>query len=91
MDLAALPGGELIQRGLDDLERGRVSDAAFLVSIGATRLRTAGLAVSEATLADPEHALYSLLAKSDSNSAHSRYNALIRLLVSFERALECAS
>ena len=35
--------------------------------------------------------LYLLLAEDDSDSAHGRYNALIRRLVSFERALECAS
>jgi len=39
----------------------------------------------------PEHRLYRLLAHSDADSAHSRYNALIRRLVSFERALECVA
>jgi hypothetical protein len=38
----------------------------------------------------PEHRLYELLAGSDSDTAHGRYNALIRRLVSFERAAECA-
>ncbi len=33
----------------------------------------------------PEHRLYELLAVNESDSAHSRYNALIRRLVSFER------
>jgi hypothetical protein len=37
-----------------------------------------------------EHRLYALLAAEDSDSAHSRYNALVRRLVSFERAAECA-
>jgi hypothetical protein len=41
--------------------------------------------------ADPEHRLYALLAEDDSDSAHSRYNAMIRQLVSFERAAECAA
>ena len=35
--------------------------------------------------------LYELLAQEDPDSAHSRYNALIRKLVSFERAAECVS
>ncbi|MFN2467321.1 MAG: hypothetical protein ABR521_04210 [Gaiellaceae bacterium] len=39
----------------------------------------------------PELRLYQLLAAEDSDSAHSRYNALVRRLVSFERAAECAS
>jgi hypothetical protein len=35
--------------------------------------------------------LYHLLVHDAADTAHSRYNALIRRLVSFERALECAS
>jgi hypothetical protein len=32
-----------------------------------------------------------MLAAEDADSAHGRYNALIRQLVSFERAAECAA
>jgi len=39
----------------------------------------------------PEHRLDELLARADTDSAHSRYNALIRRLVSFERAAECVA
>jgi hypothetical protein len=42
-------------------------------------------------LRHPEHRLYDLLAKDDSDSAHSRYNAYLRRLVSYERAAECVS
>jgi hypothetical protein len=38
----------------------------------------------------PEIRLYELLAETEGNAAHGRYNALIRRLVSFERAAECA-
>jgi hypothetical protein len=38
---------------------------------------------------NPEHRLYDLLAGDDPDSAHSRYNAYIRKLVSCERAAEC--
>jgi hypothetical protein len=34
----------------------------------------------------PEHRLYQLLAAAHGDAAHSRYNALLRRLVSFERA-----
>ena len=91
MLLAALPGHELIGEVLADLERGHSSAAAFLVLIGAERLRKAGIAVPHVVSANPEHALYELLASEDPDSAHSRYNALIRQLVSFERAAECAA
>lgn len=91
MRLARYPGGELVQRGLDDLAAGRESEASLLVQVGAPRLRRLGLAVPPAGAASPEHCLYEHLAATDPDSAHSRYNALIRLLVSFERAAECAA
>ncbi len=84
-----LPGGDLVATGLDDLRRGLESIPALLVSIGAPRLRRAGIDVPRA-LASPEHRLYEMLARSEAESAHSRYNALLRRLVSFERAAECA-
>ncbi len=88
--LLALPGGELVRAGLDDLERGVESVEALVVAIGAPRLRRLGILVP-AVPAEPEQRLYALLAHGDADSAHSRYNALIRRLVSFERAAECAS
>lgn len=88
-DLQALPGGDLVQRGLDDLSQGLDTVEALLVAIGGPRLRALGFDVP--SVQEPEHRLYDLLAQEDSDSAHSRYNALIRRLVSFERALECES
>jgi hypothetical protein len=83
-----LPGGDLVAKGLEDLRDARDSNEALLVSIAAPRLRDHGLAVPE-TLGDPEHRLYQRLAREDPDSAHSRYNALLRRLTSFESALEC--
>ena len=91
MDWTSLPGGELIREGLADAAAGRQTIASLLVAVGAPRLRRAGLDVPDLGVAEPEHRLYELLAASDSDAAHSRYNALIRQLVSFERALECAA
>lgn len=87
MELTSLPGHELVLKGLDDLARGVESEEALLVSIGAPRLRGAGIDVPE-PLAVPEHRLYELLAAEDEDSAHSRYNALVRRLVGFERAAD---
>ena len=89
MDTTALPGEDLVRQGLDDLAAGRESVAALLVAIGSPRLRRLGFPVLERVPSSPEHRLYELLARSDPDSAHSRYNALIRRLVSFERACEC--
>ena len=84
-----LPGADLIRAGLADLGAGRESVAALVVSIGAPRLRDLGYDVS-APIADADHRLYLTLAEDDHDSAHGRYNALIRQLVSFERAAACA-
>jgi hypothetical protein len=90
VNLNALPGGDLVARGLEDLAAGRESVEALLLLVGGPRLRALGFAVPETTLdPSPEHRLYDLLAATDEDGAHSRYNALIRRLVSFERAAEC--
>jgi hypothetical protein len=91
MDLTALPGGDLVQQGLADLGHGVESVPALLVSIGAPRLRRIGLPVPATVIASPEHRLYEKLAETGSDSAHSRYNALVRRLVSFESAAECGA
>lgn len=85
MALDALPGGDLVQAGLDDLRAGRMTQEALLVSIGAPRLHLAGIDVPQ-PLEDPERRLYGMLAAEDPDAAHGRYNALVRRLVSFERA-----
>lgn len=84
------PGGEILEEGLADLRAGRETLFAMVVAIGAPRLRELGIDVPPSP-DDPEHRLYDLLARDDADSAHSRYNALIRRLVSLERALECES
>jgi hypothetical protein len=89
-DLEMLPGAALVQRGVADLGAGRESAEALLVSIGAPRLRSVGIELS-ASIPSPEHRLYLLLASEKGDAAHSAYNALIRRLVSFERAAACAS
>ena len=91
MSFEALPGYALVREGLDDLAAGRPSVAALLVLVGAPRLRGIGIEIPASNVDDPEHRLYERLAESDADSAHARYNALIRELVSFERAAECAA
>ena len=86
---AALPGNDLIEAGVLDLRDGRETIAALVVSIGAPRLRRLGIELPDQLPKDPEHRLYALLARDGSDSAHTRYNALIRRLVSFERTAEC--
>jgi hypothetical protein len=89
MQPSGLPAEDLISDGLRDLALGIESPAALLVSIGAPRLRRLGLEVPS-PLPSPEFRLYALLSDEDADAAHGRYNALVRRLVSFERALACA-
>lgn len=85
-----LPGWELVRRGIEELGRGVDSVAAALVAVGAPRLRRLGFQIPEWSAADPpERRLYRLIGREHAD-AHSGYNALIRRLVSFERALELA-
>jgi len=99
VETTGLPGAELIAQGLRDLAVGHESEAALVVLIGAPRLRGLGYHVPQAPPEwsapprdpSPEHRLYQRLAISHADSAHSRYNALIRTLVSFERAGACVT
>jgi len=87
---ARSPGSEQVAAGIADLALGKESISSLLVSIGCSRLRRAGLEIPTPLTDRPEERLYGLLAEEDPATAHSRYNALIRRLVSFERAAECA-
>jgi hypothetical protein len=84
--LDALPGGDLVAQGVADLREGRDWVPALLASMGAPRLRRLGLDVPSAAVPDAEHALYRTLVDAHRDAAHSRYNAPVRRLVSFERA-----
>ncbi len=91
-DLSALPGSELVFKGLRDLEDGVESTESLLVLVGGPKLRSLGVTVPiQQHAASPERRLYARLEAEDGPGAHSRYNALVRRLVSFERALACAS
>lgn len=88
MELSHLPGGDLVAKGLQDIACSSETIEALLVSIAAPRLRDLGIPVAT-PIFDAEHRLYERLAREDPDSAHSRYNALLRRLTSFESALEC--
>ncbi len=85
----SLPGWDLVEKGLRDLAQGEETVEALLVAIGSPRLRGLGITVPESPVSSPEHRLYEVLAESEPDSAHGRYNALIRRLVNLERAAEC--
>jgi len=84
-----LPGGELIDAGLADLAAGVTSRESLLVSLAASRLRREGVPVTRTEL-EPEQRLYDLLAESEGDLAHTRYNALRGQVVSFANACRAA-
>ncbi len=82
------PGEDIIEQGLVDLAQGLETIPSLLVSIGSPRLRRAGVFIPSPTFDDPENRLYALLQIEHDDNAHSQYNAWLRRLVSFERALD---
>ena len=86
--LTGLPGEEFVRKGLADLDAGEVTVEACLVSIASPRLRQRGFLPLNATLvSEAELALYQLLGETEGDP-YSRYNSLLRRLVSFEHALD---
>ena len=86
--ISGLPGARRVAEGLHDYRESRHTLASCLVRMARPRLAKVGL--MEALPGHDTQAeldLYQLLAPTG-NQAHSRYNALIRELVSFERALD---
>ena len=88
---AVLPGEDLIEAGVQDLRAGRETIAALLVAIGSPRLRRLGLELPEQLPKIRNTASTTCSRKTIQDSAHSRYNAFIRKLVSYERAAECVN
>jgi hypothetical protein len=86
--ICGLPGEPLVRQGLADLQAGKPTAPAWLVSIARSRLGQAGLLDgSTPSPAEPELQLYRLLRR-EGGDAYSRYNALLRELISFEQALD---
>lgn len=86
-----LPGAEIVAAGLEDLIAGRDTSSADAVLMAAQRLREAGFEIPPDRRAGAAaHRLYGKLAAEDPVTAHSRYNAIVRRIVSFARAAEHA-
>jgi hypothetical protein len=89
--MSDLPGSELLTEALDPSRAASVNISSCLLSMARVRLERAGLALPEGSgrVVEPELTLYRLL-RSEGGDAFSRYNGLIRRLISFERAWEKA-
>jgi hypothetical protein len=87
--ISGLPGENLVRQGLADFQSGLCTVPACLVRIARPRLSRAGLMPENATgqSSESELQLYDLLRR-EGGDAYSRYNSLLRELVSFENALD---
>ena len=81
-----LPGGALIDKGLDDLAAGRETLESLLVSLAAPRLRREAVPLPARCLQNADHRLYRLLEAVHGPIAHARYLALLRQAASFADA-----
>jgi hypothetical protein len=95
-DISGLPGHDLVEEGVADLAAGKETQLAMLVAMAQPRLQALGVDVptnehlNGPDGPEPSHKLYELLS-ADGPGAHSRYNALVRRMVSFARAAEHAA
>jgi len=87
--VSGLPGENLVRQGLADFASGRCTIPGCLVRMARPRLSRAGLMPPgvPGQSDESELALYGLL-KLEKGDPYSRYNALVRELVSFENALD---
>ncbi len=88
----SLPIQDCIEKGIKKLNEKSPPEETLetlLVSIGAPKLISCGYSIKQ-TIKNPEIKLYDYLSRYfEHNRVHSAYNAYIRRLVSFERALQC--
>jgi hypothetical protein len=77
------PGDDLVESGLADLRAGRHTVASLLLAAAGPRLARVGVVLPEHNLDTTGRELYALLEAELGTRAHSRYNALHRLVISY--------
>jgi len=88
VNLDGLPGAELVRSGIRDLLARRTTIGSCLTVVALPRLQAFGLIPRNflPPFQQAELTLYRIL-REEGGDAFSRYNALLRELVSFERAI----
>src|SRR5437763_1394548 len=89
-ELSGLPGADLVLAGLNEIDREEPTENALLLLVASPRLRRVGFDIPERPdIPRPyEHRLYELLERTHGPAAYSRYNSLLRRIISFCHALE---
>lgn len=85
-----LPGGEVIDAGLDALAAGEVSVESLVVSLAAPRLQREGVPLPGRLIPDADLRLYRLLERTSGDLAHARYLAYLRQVASFADSCSAA-
>jgi len=82
--LEKYPGGEIIAKGLEDINHGRIKTIeALAVFTASPRLNELGFHIDEFIFQYPHLLLYKNLQKKYSDSAHEQYNALMSRVAKF--------
>jgi len=85
-----LPGGDVIDAGLDALAAGEDSVESLVVSLAAPRLRREGVPLPDRVIPDADLRLYRLLERTSGDLAHARYLAYLRQVASFADSCSAA-
>jgi len=85
-----LPGGEVIDAGLDALAAGEESIESLAVSLAAPRLRREGVPLPDCVIPDADLRLYRLLEDTSGDLAHAQYLAYLRQVASFADSCSAA-
>jgi hypothetical protein len=86
-----LPGYEIVESGVRDLQRHQPSVEALMVALCAARIRAVGIDLPDDLPDDPVKAVHDDLERELGDDAHRRYNALKDRMVSFLNAAEGAA
>jgi hypothetical protein len=81
-----LPGGDMVDRGLDDLAAALETPDSLLLCLAEPRLRREGVPMPGACFRDADHRLYRMLERRHGGLAHARYLAHVRQVASFADA-----
>lgn len=82
-----MPGSEIVDPGLRDLQAGVLSEEALVVLAAAPRLRRAGVTIEDdARELGASHELYRRLGERLGLRAHSRHHAMLRRVASYASA-----
>ena len=86
--ISNLPGYEIVEKGLEDIRHGQLTEYSYLLYSAQTRFNDIGIKIEGEMPADSSVKAFQILESKLGNGAHSAFNALNRQLLSFIKATE---